>query len=558
MSQALGLLGWLAGRAVDAALGLHGRPQPYTRQGDIPVLMPDGVTLLGDLYQPRAGDTAQPVVLIRLPYGRAGFMGNVLAAPLARRGFQVFIQSTRGTFGSGGHLRPLTTEQQDGLTTVQWLRQQPWCDGRVAMTGGSYFGHTQWAVAPYADPPLVAVAPHVTAARFSTMLYDHGAPQLHTALSWAAQLGRQERGLPPQVPNPRHKARVRAAMDTLPLQAADVAVAGGPVPFWRDFTAHAGPGDPFWATADHDDALERMPPTSMVAGWWDLFLTQQLADFAALRAAGVDARVVIGAWMHGEPDLVKAIVQHDVPWLGHHLRGEPAPQTAPVRLLLQGTGTWLELDQWPPARSQPRAHHLRGDGALTQQPAADTQEPSRFTYDPADPTPSVGGALVEPPGKQEDNRQVEQRPDVLVFTGPSLPADLDVVGDVRAQIHVRTSLAHADVYVRVCDVDPDGRSLNVVDGIRRLQPETVPAPDVEQLAGGILAVDVQLRPTAYRFPAGHRIRVHVAGGAFPYYARNHGTGEPFATSTSGVACRFEVFHDAQHPSAVILPVLAPH
>jgi putative CocE/NonD family hydrolase len=142
-----------------------------------------------------------------------------------------------------------------------------------------------------------------------------------------------------------------------------------------------------------------------------------------------------------------------------------------------------------------------------------------------------------------------------VFTGPPLPADVDVVGPVRARIHVRPELEHADVFVRLCDVDPDGVSRNVVDGIRRLDPRTVPADDVQVGDDGVLAVDVELFPTAYRVRAGHRLRVQVSGGAFPRYARNHGTGEPFGIATDLKPCRFEVFSDAAHPSRLVLPVL---
>jgi putative CocE/NonD family hydrolase len=466
----------------------------------------------------------------------------------------VLLQATRGTFGSGGHFRPFTSEQEDGLATLAWVRAQPWCDGRVATTGASYLGHTQWAVAPYADPPPVCVSLHVTGSRISDRLfYDHGTPNIHTALTWSASIGKQERaGLPRMVP----RRRIDRALERLPLQAVDVDLAGAPVEFWRDFTAHDAPGDPFWVAADHQDAdLSRMPPVNMVTGWWDLFLAAQLEDHARLRAAGVPVRLQIGPWLHGEPAELKASLQSDAVWLDHHLRGGPAPTGATVRVHLQQAGTWLDLETWPPPSAHEQVQFLHPAGALDPQPAGDDVAPSRFTYDPADPTPTVGGPLLRPPGKQAENAAVEARPDVLVFTGPPLARDLDVVGPVRARVHLRTTLEHADVFVRLCDVDPEGRSLNVVDGIRRLSPQTVPAPDVEVGEDGVRAVDVELFPTAYRVRAGHRLRVQVSGGAFPRYARNPGTGEPFATATGGVPCGFEVLHDAAHPSRVVLSVL---
>jgi putative CocE/NonD family hydrolase len=156
---------------------------------------------------------------------------------------------------------------------------------------------------------------------------------------------------------------------------------------------------------------------------------------------------------------------------------------------------------------------------------------------------------------QADNAAIEARPDVLTFTTEPFAAHQDLVGPVTARIFVRTGRRYADLFVRVCDVDAKGVSRNVVDGIRRLCPQTVPAPDVRAGDDGVLAVDVELYPTAYRVQAGHRIRVQVSAGAFPRYARNFGTEEPFGAATRAVRCRFEIFHDSRHPAHVLLPVL---
>ena len=547
----------VAGLVTDRLLGLPGAAQPYARRADAGVPMPDGVVLLGDHYRPLGPDRPLPVVLIRSPYGRAGLAGVLFAAPLARRGFQVFIQSTRGTFGSGGQFRPFTTEHADGLATVAWLREQPWCDGRVAMAGGSYLGHTQWAVAPYADPPLESVSLNVTAARITSAFYRNGAPGLKNALNWTATIGRQERAGPGALlPGPRQRARMSRALRKVPLQAADLDVAGAPVMFWRDFGEHAAPGDPFWAGADHDGAdLAALPPVSMVTGWWDLFIAEQLRDFAAIRAAGVPARILVGPWLHGEPGEMRAMMQRDIAWLDYHLRGGPHPDGAPVRVYLQQAGTWLDFGQWPPPDTTTVAWYLRAGSGLSRDPESGDRAPATFTYDPADPTPAAGGPLLEPPGKQVDNTAAESRPDVLTYTSAPLPASTDLVGPVSATIFVRTSRAHADVFTRLCDVDDRGTSRNIVDGIRRLSPGTVPAADVTRGPDGVLAVDIELDPTGYRLQAGHRIRLQVSGGAFPAFARNAGTSEPFATATRAFPCAFEIYADDRHPSRVLLPVL---
>jgi uncharacterized protein len=546
----------ITGRIVDRAIGLPTATAPYLMRPGVRVPMPDGVVLLGDHYRPAGHERPLPVVLIRSPYGRAGWSGALFAGPLVRRGFQVFIQSTRGTFGSGGQFRPFTTEREDGLATVAWLRDQPWCDGQVSMTGGSYLGHTQWAVAPYADPPLRSVSLNITAAKITAAFYEHGAPCLKSALEWTALIGRQERGIWSSIPNPRQQARVNRAMRKVPLQAADVDVAGAPVAFWRDFVGHAAPADEFWAAADHDRAdLTRLPPASMVTGWWDLFLPEQLRDYAAIRAAGVTARVTVGPWLHGDPGELLAMARQDIAWLDHHLRGGPPPPGAPVRLFLQQAGRWLDFAEWPPPAAVPTPYYLRAGGRLSLNPEPGPAPPDTFVYNPADPTPSAGGPFLQRPGKQADNTALEARPDVLTYTTEPLPGGQDLVGPVTARIFVRTGRGHADLFIRVCDVDDKGVSRNVVDGIRRLCPQTVPAADARAVGDGILAVDVELFPTAYRIQPGHRIRVQVSGGAFPRFARSFGTADPFAVATRALRCRFEIYHGSQYPACVLLPVL---
>jgi uncharacterized protein len=547
-----------AGMAIDHLLGLPPAVADYEVHRDVPVPMPDGVVLLGDHYRPTGSGKPLPVVLLRSPYGRAGVAAAVFVAPLARQGFQVFIQSTRGTFGSGGQFRPFLHERVDGLATVAWLRAQSWCDGRVSMTGLSYLGHTQWAIAPYVEPPLESVCLNVTAAKITDVFFAHGVPGLKNALNWTGQIGTQERGRMSLLLTPVRMARMKRALRQVPLQAADVSVAGAPVTFWRDFVGHPSSDDPFWAEADHDGAdFRRMPPVSMVTGWWDLFLRSQLRDFAALRSAGIDAWLTVGPWLHGEPQELKAAIQQDVEWLGHHLAAGPPPARPRVRLFLQQAGQWLEYDQWPPPAARTATFYLRVAGNLTNAAESGQASPASFVYDPADPTPSVGGPMLQPPGKQADNRSVEARPDVLTYTTEPLGADHDIVGPVGARIYVRTGRKYADLFVRLCDVDTAGVSRNVTDGIRRLRPETVPADDVRVGEDGILAVDIELFPTAYRVAAGHRLRLQVSGGAFPRYARNFGTAEPFGTATRAVRCRFEVFADAEHQSLVKLPLRSP-
>lgn len=549
----VGVLGWV----VDRALGLTPRAARIRVDRNLAVPMPDGTVLLADRYRPTGaasgGEEAMPVVLVRCPYGRRGFWGEVFGAVLARQGFQVVLQSVRGTFGSAGEFDAMRQERADGLDTAAWVRAQPWCDGQLAGAGLSYLGYTQWALGPYLDPPMQAACLGITASEFNSHHYPGGSFGLDDALSWAVLIGRQEHLSPVRallaelVPD----RRTRRAMAHLPLPEADTIAMGQTSRFWRDVVAHAQPGDDFWAGADHSAAVADLAaPATMLTGWHDLFLPWQLRDFRMLGDAGRAARITIGPWAHTDPSGLRAQVRDQVSWLRAHLEDGAAPGYPPVRAYLQRAGTWLEFAQWPPAHSRRRALYLHPGGCLGSGSPPDSA-PDAFVYDPADPTPTVGGPILHGRAGPRDNRAIEARPDVLVYTSPPLPGDLDLMGDVSATVHVRPEVPDADVFVRLCDVDTSGRSRNICDGIVRLRPDAPPAaPD------GTVAAVVDMWPTGYRLRRGHRVRVQVSGGAFPRFARNHGTGEPLADAVAMRSCRREVFHDPAHPSHVLLPVLS--
>ncbi|KAA1016498.1 CocE/NonD family hydrolase [Pseudonocardia sp. EV170527-09] len=539
----------LTERLVDRRLGF-GADEPYVRERDLRVPLSDGVVLLADLYRAPGPLRPRPTVLMRTPYGRDG-LGSIIGSLLARRGFQVLVQSTRGTFGSGGQFRPFLHESSDGLDTLAWVRGQDWCDGRVSMVGPSYVGHTQWAVAPYADPGLCSMNADITASEFTSTFYPGGAPGLLNLATWVNQIGRQERigAVTGFLATPVFSRRKRRAVTSQPLQAADVALTGAPVVFWRDFVEHAEQPREFWAPAEHDgfDAAA-MPPVCMVTGWWDLFLDRQLVDFTALQRGGATARITIGPWSHGDRGSLSTIAHEMVHWLGVHLHGGEHDGRAPVRVYVQHADRWTDLPCWPPPEARPTEWYLDAGGGLGPDRPAGTAPPSRFVYDPADPTPTVGGPMLQPPSKQLDNRTVEARDDVCVWTGPPLESDLDLLGPVSAVVYVRTETGIGDVFVRLCDVGPDGASMNITDAMHRLVPDReATAPD------GTTVVRMTLSPTGYRVRAGHRLRVQVAGAAFPRFARNPGTGERTATAVDGERISYEILHDSEHPSHVVLP-----
>lgn len=520
-------------------------PEPSTEvqiKRDLKVAMRDGVELTTDHFRP-PGQDPMPAVMMRTPYDKDALNTQLWALLLARQGFQIVLQDTRGQFGSGGKFDAFRQERADGLDTAAWIREQPWCNGTLATAGASYLGHTQWAVAPYIDPPLVAMCPAVTTSNFAELFYPGGSVDLNNLLTWSSSMGSDggitSAGLFRQVANMR---RVMRAMGHLPLGEADNAAIGKPEPFWRNVVDHKD--DDYWDEIDHRPGLaELTTPVSMVSGWFDLLLVGQLRDYAALQKSGCPLRITIGPWDHTKS--LKATLSDSVSWLAAQLHGDTsAAYRAPVRLYLQKGGQWLDFDQWPPKESTPTPLYLQPRRGLDWQVPQGDVPAETFTCDPSDPTPTVGGPLLNPATSgSRDNAKVERRADVLVFTSGPLPRDLDIVGEVSAAIHATTDSGYGDLFVRLCDVDRKGVSRNVTDGILRL--DGVNASPVE----------VTMRPTGYRFRQGHRLRIQVSGGAFPNYARNNGTGEPPATAKGTVPIKYRVLLDEAHPSTISLPVL---
>jgi putative CocE/NonD family hydrolase len=509
---------------------------------DLRVPMPDGVVLLADRYAPRDGGQGLPVALLRSPYGRRGGIAAGMARPLAERGFQVLMQSTRGTFGSGGEFDPFRDEREDGLATLEWVVKQPWFAGSIVLAGASYLGYVQWAVAGGLPPEVKAMIPQVTESALTLEFLRRDGLSLETPFAWGVMMAGQEgpgRGLR-QLTQAR---RVRRALATLPLGQADVAATGRHSGYVQDVLA-CDAEDPRWAGIDHSRRVADVTvPVSSIAGWYDIFLPGQLRDFRILQDAGRPARLTVGPWTHISFDGTP--LQEAISFGLACARGEQPPPRARVRLFVMGEEAWRDFETWPPDGYPPQRFHLQPGGGLSGEPQADSP-PDSYRYDPADPTPAAGGVRMTfgRGSGRVDNTRLEARPDVLTYTTPALEADTEVIGEVSAEIWFRSSLPYADVFVRLCDVDPRGRSRNVCDGLTSLSG-----------ADEISRADVRLWPTAHRFRRGHGIRVQVSSGAFRRYARNLGTGEPHATATTLRAADQSVYHDGAHPSAVILPAL---
>jgi len=532
-------------------------------EGNLRIPMDDDTSLLADRYVARSTrNTPQPTVLVRSPYGRRQFVGLIFGRLLAERGLQVIVQSVRGTFGSEGEFSPFD-ERADGLATLRWIREQPWHSERIGMIGPSYLGIVQWALAPDAGEDLAALSIQVSASQFHGQTYAGGSLALETAASWLVMVAAQERRLAP-VAMARGLRKLGPLLAQMPVGELDALATGAEVPWFRQALASPAREDSYWVARDFAAGVGKVAaPVQLIGGWYDIFLPWMLEDFAALQAAGRAPQLLIGPWTHVAPGLLAAGMREGLAWLRAHLLGdERLLHPARVRIQITGErtgGGWRELSTWPPPGMTERRLRLAAGGELHETAPAGQPHDSvpprhippmgeRYRYDPADPTPSLGGPVLLAREPVLDNRPLEARPDVLTYTTEPLPRTVEAIGPVRVEIFVRTSSPHFDVFARVCDVGTDGASLNVCDALARALPGRFePGPD------GSARVAFDLWPIGHRFAAGNRIRLQVSSGAHPRYARNPGTGEDLATATEMRPVDVEILHDAQHPSVLVLP-----
>ncbi|MGW0862275.1 CocE/NonD family hydrolase [Streptomyces sp. NPDC002611] len=505
----------------------------------------EGSALVTDHYFPRTDTSGDfPTLLVRSPYGRGLPWAPQYGILFAEQGFHVVLQSCRGTGGSGGAFDLWRNEADDGRATVAWLREQPWFNGTLGTIGPSYLGYVQWALALDPPPELKAMVVQVGLHDPYALFYADGALRLENALLVGLGMTYQHRGVLPVVKATlRLQRRMRDIVMARPLRGA-YASALGEVPWLDDVLAHPDAGDPYWDGASPARAAEGLGvPTSLVSGWHDALADQTFEQYARLRAAGCDTALLVGPWTHtsalqqGWPE----VFAESLAWLRAHLCGDSSGlRPTRVRVHVGGEGGWRDLDGWPSRSPSPVATSWVpvADGRLEQRalaaPAggAGAAALASLRYDPADPTPSIGGQLLSRTAGARDNGALEGREDVLTFTGPPLAEAVEVLGSVSARLSVSTDTGYADVFSRLCDVDARGRSVNVCDGLA----------SVETVEDEPSQVTVPMSSTAYRFPAGHRIRWQISGGAHPRYARNPGTGKSRAEAVDFSAIRVTL-HD---------------
>lgn len=517
-----------------------------TVEEDLKVISMDGIELLTDHYIPENLDKA-PVILVRTPYGRKGFFGLLYGRLVAERGYQVIVQSCRGTFGSGSgsEFFPYKFEKEDGLATIEWMKKQQWYPGSFATLGGSYMGFTQYVIANDAGPDLKAITPAITASEFHSMAYPNDGFSFQSRLDWVISMATQ--GETSIFNRNKNKPKLQEAYNYLPLQDIPEKIFGKSIPYWGMFLDKQKNYE-FWEeTGAHKTLSNLSIPICMASGWYDIFLPWQLDDYQTLCTSGSQPYLTIGPWSHSQIKGLGNSVRESIKWFNAFLKNEKDQlPKSPVKLFIMGLNEWKEFEEYPPKNTQLQSWYLQPAKKLSLDNPIES-EPDTYTYNPADPTPNVGGSLLFDKAGPQNNNKLELRNDVLTYSSEILKAPIEIIGPVKTVLYVKSSCTTADFFVRLCDVDKKGNSKNICDGIIRLNDSV---PELTNTKG--VKIEFDLWPTAYHFAIGHRIRVQVSSGAHPRFLRNLGTKEPISTAVTLEKANQTIFHDPEHPSCIIV------
>ena len=570
----------------------------YRIEKDVMVPMRDGQTLATDLWIPDGGPV--PTLLVRTPYGKdvPNLLGNSINfQALLEAGYAVAHQDIRGTYRSDGEFTPLVHEPDDGADTVGWMAEQPWCDGNVGTFGASYLGWAQWATASEAPAALRALAPAVTTSDYygAPWYSEGGAFSLHMSLWWSTLMSffGAQRSMATGTGGVDAVMDLAGALGDLEPRLAAMPVDDQPAlagSWWPEWVRHAD-RDAFWRDLSVDEHPERVTvPALHVGGWFDVMVGATARAFVRMRRAAGSAearegqRLIVGPWDHLNYDgayhdrqfglsanvLAADLTGAHVAFFDRWVRGQndALDGSAPVRIFVMGIDEWRDEEDWPLPDTRYTDYFLggsggantaEGDGILTATPGPDATD--AFTYDPADPVPSVGGRMVLPASLNAvgpvDQRGVEARDDVLCFTTQVLEEPVEVTGHVSLELHVISSAPDTDFTGKLVDVFPDGRAIYLTDGILRARyRDSLAEPEMLE-PERVYEVTLDLSVTSNVFLPGHRIGLEVSGSNFPRYDRNTNTGGTVAEESpeEAVAATNRVLHGAGHPSRLILPVI---
>ena len=541
---------------------------------NLAVTMRDGTVLRADVYRPKA-DGKFPVLLTRTPYDKQD--EREFCATAAERGYIGIAQDVRGRYESDGEWYPFKNESADGYDTVEWAAALPYSNGKVGMFGSSYVGATQLLAAVANPPHLGGIVPGETASNYHDgWVYQGGAFEQWINESWTTRLSWEtlHRRLEKETDATQWVAKLPLASFPVQIAAPQQDLA----PYFVDWLAHPSYDDYWkqWSIEDHLDQIR--VPVFHIGDWYDIFLRGTLRDYTGLISrGGSDAarkgqRLLVGVGGHagggrkvGELDFgPQSTIEEDeliLRWYDSLFKNiaNGVDQEKPIEIFVLGKNAWRGENEWPLARSRRTRYFLQSDQALTPQAPEAQNSNDKFSYDPADPVPTHGGPLCcdkdhMPPGPK-DQREIELRHDVLLYTTPAFDKDFEVTGPVSLELFVSSSALDTDFTAKLVDVWPNGYAQNLTEGILRMRyrdgqekPEMM-APDK------VYAITLDLVATSNVFLAGHKLRLEVSSSNFPRFDRNLNTGENQAHATRMVKAVNVVWHDRSHPSALVLPVV---
>lgn len=541
------------------------------------VVMRDGVKLATEVWLPAGLPEGSkiPAILVRTPYGRIEErFGGSRWLRFVKRGYALVVQDTRGREDSEGEWIPKVHEMNDGEDTLNWIAAQPWSDGNVGMIGGSYGGYVQWAAAASGNPHLKAIVSYVTAGTPFVDLPRKGGTILSGILAWTFMMADKKTNF-----EALQREDWTEVLKIRPLKDIPKKVLGKEIPFWNEWMSHPD-YDEFWAKSDWARHGEKINvPSLLISGWYDdngMGTTEAWEMNEQNRRKNV--RMILGPWyhnanttreIHGIPFGNNAI-RYDLDvlqlrWFDRFLKGiqNEVEKEARVEYYLVGENEWKTAAAWPPEEAEYTCLYLHsdghantsdGDGKLSARIPVG-EPPDTYVFDPEDPAPYLIDVSENECSVPENYRDVELREDVLVYTSEPLQEDLAIAGDVYAVLYASSSAKDTDWLVRLTDVDEQGNSIRLSDGIIRARyRHSWEKPELLE-PGKIEKYEIKMTKIAGVFKKGHRIRVEVTSGAGNFAFPNHNTGNDPASDTEIVVATQRIYHDEKHASHVRLPVI---
>ncbi len=560
---------------------------------DVKIPMRDGVKLSANIFFP-PGTGPFPVILVRIPFdngpwAETGWPGSRYR-DFVKHGYVYVIQDVRGRFDSEGVFYTWhQNEAGDGYDTRKWIAQQRWCNGKIGPVGPSYLGQVQWQGVVESSDYLSAMMPAIASVDSWRMgnMYVNGAYQLALMQTWGFITS--SRTL-----QPTQHYNWEKLLRFLPIIEMDKAATGKEIPFVRDWIKHSAYDD-YWREVSLEDKFDKVDvPVYNLAGWFDAYPASAFRAFMGMRehAKSEEIRksqkILVGPWPHGlsrstragnvdfGPDSLIDMEALTLRWNDYWLKGidNGIMDEPPVRIFVMGANVWRYENEWPLARteytnfylhSQGRANTLDGNGTLSPKPPVGGEPANKYTYDPEDRVPTRGGSLsytIPGVGGSSDlagpfdQRSNERRDDVLVYTSQPLREDLEVTGPLSCKLYISSSAPDTDFVVKLIDVHPNGQAISFADGILRVRyrDESWEAPKLME-PGKIYPITVEMFPASLVFKKGHRIRVDITSSNFPHFDRNLNTGHDPATDTEIRVAQQTLYHSAQYPSHIVLPVI---